>query len=76
LNSPKLSKANELGLIPASLKDKDLTKPITRAEFAAVAVKVYENLTGEKTTPAAVNPLTDTSDVEVPMCRCIYKEQH
>jgi len=60
-----LAKAGELGLIPAVLKDADFTKPITRAEFAAVAVKVFENLTGEATTPSSPGTFTDTREIEV-----------
>ena len=51
----ELTEAERLGLIPASLREADLTKPITRAEFAAVSVKAYEALAGEKAVPAA-NP--------------------
>ncbi|MBR2717472.1 MAG: S-layer homology domain-containing protein, partial [Oscillospiraceae bacterium] len=54
-----------LGLIPESLKNADLTQPITRAEFAAVSVKVYEALSGQSAAAPAVNPFTDTSDPEV-----------
>ncbi len=61
----ELQKADELGLIPDSLKTADLTKNITRAEFAAVAVKVYEKLANTKALPATVNPFKDTSDAEV-----------
>jgi len=61
----ELTKANNLGLIPDTLKGKDLAGPITRAEFAAVAVKVFENLSGTKTTPSADSTFTDTKDVEV-----------
>lgn len=61
----ELAEAAALGLIPDSLKDADLTQPITRAEFAAVSVKVYESLTGTKAEPVAVNPFTDTKDAEV-----------
>lgn len=61
----ELEKANKLGLIPENLKGKDLAKPITRAEFAAVSVKLYENLSGTKATPIAVNPFKDTKDEEV-----------
>lgn len=61
----ELAEAAALGLIPDSLKDADLTQPITRAEFAAVSVRVYESLTGTKAEPAAVNPFTDTKDAEV-----------
>ena len=47
------------------LEDADYTLPITRLEFAAVAVKTYENLSGTKALPAVVNPFTDCSDTEV-----------
>jgi hypothetical protein len=61
----ELAKADALGLIPDSLRNSDLSKSITRAEFAAVAVKVYENLTGKKAVAAQKNPFTDTKDAEV-----------
>ena len=61
----ELDKAEELGLIPDILKNADMTKPITRAEFAAVSVKVYEALSGMKAIPAVNNPFTDTNDVEI-----------
>ena len=61
----ELQEAANLGLIPDCLNDADMTKPITRAEFAAVSVKVYEALSGQKAAPAAVNPFTDTADTEV-----------
>jgi len=62
---PELDKAQAYGLIPDSLIKEDLKKPITRKEFAAVAVKLYENLTGKKAAAAAKNPFTDTNDAEV-----------
>ena len=58
-------RAEALGLIPDSLRGSDWTKPITRAEFAAIAVKVYESLSGVKAIPSVVNPFTDTTDIEV-----------
>jgi hypothetical protein len=61
----ELQKADQYGLIPDILRGADLTKPITRREFAAVAVKLYENLSGKTATPAATNPFTDTNDIEV-----------
>lgn len=61
----ELAEADKLGLIPDSLRNADLTKPITRAEFAAVSVRVYEALSGEKASPVEVNPFTDTEDIEV-----------
>ena len=61
----ELAEADKLGLIPANLLTADLTQPITRAEFAAVSVKAYEALSGEKAVPAASNPFTDTNDSEI-----------
>ncbi|NLT58042.1 MAG: S-layer homology domain-containing protein [Clostridiales bacterium] len=61
----EVARAAERGLIPDSLKEADLTGPITRAEFAAVSVKLYEKLSGTAALPAAVNPFQDTADTEV-----------
>ena len=62
---PELERAERMGLVPDVLRGEDLTKPINRLEFAAVAVKVYENLTGVPALPAVVNPFDDCSDLEV-----------
>jgi len=62
----ELARADELGLIPDSLIGQDLTKPITRAEFAAVSVKTYEAIAGVKAKDSTVeNPFKDTTDKEV-----------
>lgn len=61
----ELEKADMMNLIPDCLVDSDLTAPITRAEFAAVAVRTYEALTGTKVEPVEVNPFTDCDDIEV-----------
>lgn len=61
----ELKKADELGLIPDILRGADLTRPITRKEFAAVSVKLYEKLSGKTAVPAATNPFKDTWDQEV-----------
>jgi len=61
----EIKKADEMGLIPDSLRSADLTKPITRAEFAAVSVKLYEKMSGITTTPVKINPFKDTNDQEV-----------
>jgi hypothetical protein len=61
----ELKKAEALGLIPPSLMGADLTKPITRAEFAAVSVKAYEALSETAAAPISDNPFSDTSDAEV-----------
>ena len=60
-----LLKAKDAGLLPDCLMGQDLTVSITRAEFAAVAVKVYEALSGLKATPVTDNPFRDTTDLEV-----------
>ena len=61
----ELEKAEDYGLIPDCLVGVDYSKSITRAEFAAVSVKVYEALSGVKAIPALNNPFVDTRDVEV-----------
>jgi len=60
-----MKKAYGYGLIPDCLMGEDLTQGITRAEFAAVSVKVYEALSGNSATPVSANPFTDTNDPEV-----------
>ncbi len=54
----EMTEANILGLIPETMKNADMSKRITRAEFAAVAVKLYESLTGENAV-AGSTPLAD-----------------
>ncbi len=43
----QIAQAQSEGLIPSILQGKDLTAPISRAEFAAVAVTMYEKLGGD-----------------------------
>lgn len=61
----ELKKADEYGLLPDSLKGADMTKPITREEFAELAVKLYEKTTGTAATAASPNPFTDTTNPEI-----------
>lgn len=62
----EMGKAEKLGLIPDCLIDADLTKNITRAEFAAVSVKLYEAITGKTATATApTDRFTDCKDAEV-----------
>ncbi|HEX2926085.1 MAG TPA: S-layer homology domain-containing protein [Ruminiclostridium sp.] len=61
----ELQKADEYGLIPDSLKGADMTKPITREEFAELAVKLYEKTTGKAATAVSPNPFTDTKNPEI-----------
>ena len=61
----EIEKAEEWGLIPDCLVGQDLTKRITRGEFAAVCVKLYENLSGQTAVPAPADTFTDTTDPEI-----------
>jgi hypothetical protein len=63
--TPELKKADEAGLIPEILKGADMTKPITREEFAALAVRLYEKTLGTSAIAASNNPFTDTKNPEV-----------
>lgn len=54
-----LKGAYESGLIPDVLIGRDMKQSITRGEFAAVAVKLYESMTGNRTIIAMDAPFTD-----------------
>lgn len=62
---PELDKAADYGLIPESLKGADMKKPITREEFAEVAIKLYEKTTGFTPYTTVANPFTDTKNPEI-----------
>lgn len=49
------------GIVPASLQD-NYKDTITRAQFAALAVKLYEAMSGETAPAPGENPFSDTSD--------------
>lgn len=61
----ELKKADEYGLIPQILQGADMTKPITREEFAELAIKLYEKTTGKAAEPTTPNPFTDTTNPQV-----------
>jgi hypothetical protein len=61
----ELNKAAECGLIPDILKGADMTKPITREEFAELAVLLYEKTTKKAAVPASPNPFTDTTNKQI-----------
>ena len=63
--SAELQKADQYDLIPDILNGADMTKPITREEFAALALKLYENVTDKAAPAASSNPFTDTTNPEV-----------
>lgn len=52
--------ANKLGLIPSVLLGTDLTEKVNRAEFAAIAVKLYEHISNSKIFMGD-NPFNDIS---------------
>jgi len=63
--TPELKKAADTGLIPDILKGADMTKPITREEFATLTVRLYEKVTGKAAAAASMNPFTDTQNPEI-----------
>jgi len=60
-----MDKADKLDIIPDILLNQDMTKGITRKEFCALAVKLYENLKGSKAEANIENPFTDVNDPDV-----------
>lgn len=62
---PEIDEADKNGLIPDSLKGADMTKPITREEFAELTVKLYEKTTGKVSKEAVPNPFYDTKNPEI-----------
>lgn len=61
----EIDKAFEYGLVPEMLEHAVMSEPVTRLEFAAISVKVYENLAATQALPATVNPFVDCSDTEM-----------
>lgn len=61
----ELQKADDSGLIPDILKGADLTKPVSREEFAELAVLLYEKTTGKVSIAITPNPFTDTSNSQI-----------
>lgn len=61
----EVKEMGDRGMIPATLKNSDMSKPINRAQMCAVAVTAYEKLTGKKATAARTDHFTDTNDPAV-----------
>ena len=57
----RVALAVEAGLAPEGLGN-DYRVGITRAQFAAVTVKLYETMSGQKAPAAPENPFTDTEE--------------
>jgi hypothetical protein len=62
---PEIDEADKNGLIPDSLRGADMTKPITREEFAELTVKLYEKTTGKMAEEVFPNPFYDTKNPEI-----------
>jgi len=62
----ELQEAAAMGLIPDSLINPsiDYTQPISRVEFAGIAVRTYEILANTTVLPAVTNPFTDTQSLD------------
>ena len=60
-----MHQAGNAGLIPTVLDYQDLTQNITRAEFAAVAVRLYEALTWTPVEYWGESPFSDTDNYDV-----------
>ena len=54
--------ASQNGILDTSLLGNDYTKPITRLQFASIAVKLAEVLTGSAITPAPQGTFVDTDN--------------
>lgn len=57
-----ISAMDSQGLIPDSLKDADLSKPISRLDMSRIAVLSFEKLTGESVHLPVRHPFSDTED--------------
>lgn len=62
---PELQKAADAGLIPDILKGADMTKPITREEFAELSVLLCEKVTGQASEAVFPNPFKDTTNPQI-----------
>ncbi|GAB1476363.1 hypothetical protein MASR2M70_11970 [Bacillota bacterium] len=60
-----MNKANDLSIIPDILLNRDMTKGISRKEFSALALELYENLKGSKAQVDTISPFTDANDPAV-----------
>ena len=62
----RVESAIRLELMPECLEGQDLRAEMTRAEFAALTVKLYEAMSGKLAEVPKQNPFRDTQDPEVP----------
>ena len=62
---PEVEAMEEIGLIPQSLDNADLTQKITRLDMCRIAMLAYTLLTGETVELPSEHPFTDTTDPDV-----------
>lgn len=62
---PEIQQALTQKLVPASLLHADLRKPVSREEFAEIAVLLYESATGKEYVTTTQNLFTDTTNTQV-----------
>lgn len=62
---PEIEDADKKKLIPDSIRGADMTKPITREEFAELTVRLYEKTTGKTAIATSPNPFNDTKNPEI-----------
>ena len=61
----EFSEVVKLGIIPSSLDNADLSKPISRAQMCSIAMLAYNGLMGTEYTPSGTAHFTDTNDPDV-----------
>ena len=61
----ELQQAADAGLIPDILLGADMTKPISREEFAELAVLLYEKTSNSSSEPVSPNPFKDTTNPQI-----------
>lgn len=57
-----VAQAEQMGIIPQSLADTQAQKPISRAEFCEIVVKLYEKLSRKTAPTDTISPFTDTDN--------------
>lgn len=60
----EIAQANAQNLIPETMSAKDLTQPVTRGEFAAISLKLYEALSGAIAESTASAPFGDIAGAD------------
>ncbi len=62
---PELNQALDAGLIPLILEGENMTRAISREEFAELAVQLYEKAKGAAIVVTIPNPFTDTTNPQI-----------